>query len=86
MDGQHGIALLRYAGETHHRVLASRTEDAGQTWSEPFPLVPSNPNSSLAAVATPEHGMLVALNDLQEGRFKLSLYLTRQSSIFASVR
>jgi predicted neuraminidase len=76
LDGQRGIALLRYAGDTHHRVLASRTEDAGQTWSEPYPLDPSNPNSSLAAVATPEHGLLVALNDLQEGRFKLSLYLT----------
>ncbi|WP_033053330.1 sialidase family protein [Pseudomonas sp. GM41(2012)] len=76
LDGQRGIALLRYAGDTHHRVLATRTEDAGQTWSEPYPLDPSNPNSSLAAVATPEHGLLVALNDLQEGRFKLSLYGT----------
>ncbi|WP_095143665.1 exo-alpha-sialidase [Pseudomonas sp. Irchel s3b6] len=76
LDGQRGIAMLRYAGDTHHRVLASRTEDAGQTWSEPYPLDPSNPNSSLAAVATPEHGLLVALNDLQEGRFKLSLYRT----------
>ena len=76
LDGRRGIALLRYAGNTHHRVLASRTEDAGQTWSEPYPLDPSNPNSSLAAIATPEHGLLVALNDLQEGRFKLSLYGT----------
>ncbi|POA21330.1 hypothetical protein C1886_05135 [Pseudomonas sp. FW300-N1A1] len=76
LDGQRGIAMLRYAGDTHHRVLATRTEDAGQTWSEPYPLDPSNPNSSLAAVATPEHGLLVALNDLQEGRFKLSLYKT----------
>ncbi|WP_150806060.1 sialidase family protein [Pseudomonas fluorescens] len=76
LDGQRGIALLRYAGNVHHRVLATRTEDAGQTWSEPYPLDPSNPNSSLAAVATPEHGLLVALNDLQEGRFKLSLYGT----------
>jgi predicted neuraminidase len=76
LDGQRGIALLRYAGNIHHRVLATRTEDAGQTWSEPYPLNPWNPNSSLAAVATPEHGLLVALNDLQEGRFKLSLYGT----------
>jgi predicted neuraminidase len=76
LDGQRGVALLRYAGETHHRVLASRTEDAGQSWSEPVPLDASNPNSSLAAVATPGHGLLVALNDLQEGRFKLSLYGT----------
>ncbi|RMS45788.1 BNR/Asp-box repeat protein, partial [Pseudomonas amygdali pv. photiniae] len=38
LDGQRAVALLRYAGETFHRVLASRTEDGGQTWSEPPPL------------------------------------------------
>ncbi|MFQ6348066.1 sialidase family protein [Pseudomonas sp. R11F] len=75
-DGQRAVAMLRYAGDTHHRVLASRTEDAGQTWSEPYPLAPANPNSSLAAVATQDDGLLVALNDLQDGRFKLSLYGT----------
>ncbi|MFP3495026.1 sialidase family protein [Pseudomonas sp. SIMBA_059] len=75
-DGQRAVAMLRYAGDTHHRVLASRTEDAGQTWSEPYPLAPANPNSSLAAVATQDEGLLVALNDLQDGRFKLSLYGT----------
>ncbi|MCS4285908.1 putative neuraminidase [Pseudomonas sp. BIGb0278] len=76
LDGQRAVAMLRYAGETHHRVLASRTEDAGQTWSEPYPLEPANPNSSLAAVGTDDDGLLVALNDLQDGRFKLSLYGT----------
>lgn len=76
LDDQRAVALLRYAGNTHHRVLASRTEDGGQTWSEPLPLAPSNPNSSLAAVGTPDHRLLVALNDLRDGRFKLSLYGT----------
>lgn len=73
MDEHSAIAMLRYAGDTHHKVLASRTEDAGQTWSEPYPLDPSNPNSSLAAVATPNQGLLVALNDLEDGRFRLRL-------------
>lgn len=76
LDDKRAIAMLRYAGNTHHRVLASRTEDAGRTWSEPYPLEPSNPNSSLAAVATQGDGLLVALNDLEDGRFKLSLYGT----------
>ncbi|MBW8354072.1 MAG: exo-alpha-sialidase [Pseudomonas sp.] len=76
LDERRAIAMLRYAGDTHHKVLASRTEDAGQTWSEPYPLQPSNPNSSLAAVGTDDQGLLVALNDLQDGRFKLSLYGT----------
>ena len=75
LDGQRAIALLRHSGEDR-RVLASRTEDAGRTWSEPTLLEPSNPDSSLAAIATPRHGLLVALNDLKQGRFRLSLYGT----------
>src|SRR5690606_7902443 len=65
-----------YAGDELHRVLASRTEDGGKTWSTPVPLTPNNPNSSLAAIVTPRHGLLVALNDLVDGRFRLSLYGT----------
>jgi predicted neuraminidase len=79
MDAHNAIAMLRYAGDTFYKVLASRTEDAGQTWSEPYPLDPSNPNSSLAAVATPNHGLLVALNDLEDGRFRLRLMGTDAS-------
>ena len=75
LDRQRAIALLRHSGEDR-RVLASRTEDAGRTWSEPTLLEPSNPDSSLAAIATPRHGLLVALNDLKQGRFRLSLYGT----------
>jgi len=73
MGEQSAVALLRYAGEEHHKVLASRTEDGGQSWSEPYAVDPSNPNSSLAAVSTPNHGLLVALNDLEDGRFRLRL-------------
>lgn len=76
LDERRAVALLRYAGDTHHRVLASRTEDAGRTWSTPQPLEPSNPNSSLAAVGRPDGSLLVALNDLQDGRFRLTLYGT----------
>jgi len=70
------IAMLRYAGNEHHRVLASRTEDAGRTWSEPVPLEPFNPNSSLSAALTHRNTLLVALNNLRDGRFRLSLYET----------
>lgn len=79
MDEHNAVAMLRYAGDTHHKVLASRTEDAGQTWSEPYPLDPANPNSALAAIATPDHGFLVALNDLEDGRFRLRLMDTDAS-------
>ena len=82
LDEWNAIALLRYAGSTHHQILASRTQDAGQTWSEPYPEDPSNPNSSLAAVVTPGQGMLVAMNDLEDGRFRLSLMETNEEMDF----
>jgi predicted neuraminidase len=76
LDEQRAVAMLRYAGKGERHVLASRTEDGGRTWSEPQALQPQNPNSSLAAVGTSGHGLLVALNDLSNGRFRLSLYGT----------
>lgn len=76
LGSRSAVALLRNAGEPGLRVLASRTDDAGRTWSEPRPLEPFNPNSSLAAIHTPDHGLLVALNDSRDGRFRLSLYGT----------
>ena len=76
LDEQRAVALLRYAGEQHHRVLASHTTDSGRTWSTPQPLEPSNPNSSLAAVGRPDGSLLVAMNDLEDGRFRLTLYAT----------
>ncbi|MCY1284526.1 BNR repeat-like domain protein [compost metagenome] len=76
LDGQRALAMLRYAGEEHHRVMASRSEDSGQTWSETYPLYPANPNSALTAVTSADHGLLVALNDLTDGRFRLRLMKT----------
>ena len=76
LDERRAVALLRYAGEEQHRVLASYSEDAGRSWSYPQPVEPSNPNSSLAAVGRPDGSLLVAMNDLEDGRFRLTLYAT----------
>jgi predicted neuraminidase len=70
------VALLRYAGNGPRHVLASNTNDAGKTWSKPRAIDPRNPNSSLAAIASPDHGLLVAMNNLTNGRYRLSLYDT----------
>lgn len=72
------VAMLRYASGTAGNVLFSRTADAGRTWSEPQPAPPNNQDSSLTAVALSKSGgdILVALNDLTLGRFRLSLYQT----------
>jgi predicted neuraminidase len=72
------VAMLRYASGQAGKVLFSRTGDAGRSWSTPAPAPPSNQDSSLAAVALrePGGGILVALNDLTLGRFRLSLMQT----------
>jgi predicted neuraminidase len=71
------VALMRNAGRSPGKVLASFTADRGQTWTESAPVDPWNPNSALAAV-TAQRGdeILVVLNNLQAGRHRLSLYQT----------
>jgi predicted neuraminidase len=73
LDDRRAIALLRYAGEEEGHVLATVTADAGQTWSEERPVDPWNPNSSLAAVRSHRDTLLVAQNNLADGRFRLTL-------------
>lgn len=72
LDDRRAIALLRYAGREGH-VLATVTADAGQTWSEERAIEPWNPNSSLAAVRSHRNTLLVAQNNLADGRFRLTL-------------
>ncbi|WP_028614536.1 sialidase family protein [Halopseudomonas pelagia] len=72
LDDRRAIALLRYAGREGH-VLATVTADAGQTWSEERAIEPWNPNSSLAAIRSHRDTLLVAQNNLADGRFRLTL-------------
>lgn len=72
LDEQSAVALLRYAGRRGH-VLAAFTEDGGQSWSQEQMVAPHNPNSSLAAVRSHRNTLLVAQNNLEDGRFRLSL-------------
>ena len=72
IDGKRAVALLRQAGENSH-VLATVTDDAGQTWRPEWPVTPWNPNASLAAVKSHRGTLLVAQNNLVDGRFRLSL-------------
>nr|WP_231703369.1 sialidase family protein [Halopseudomonas pelagia] len=73
LDKRRAIALLRYAGVEEGHVLATMTADAGQTWSEELPVDPWNPNSSLSAVRSHRNTLLVAQNNLADGRFRLTL-------------
>ena len=78
LSGESALALLRNSGKEHGKVLASFTRDRGQTWSDPVQIEPWNPNSSLAAISAfdAENDILVAMNNLRDGRHQLSLYET----------
>lgn len=76
LGGDSALALLRNAGMEHGKVLASFTKDRGMTWSEHVPVAPWNPNSAVAAIAESDGQILVALNDLRDGRFRMTLYQT----------
>jgi predicted neuraminidase len=76
LDEDSAVALLRNAGRAHGKVLASFSHDRGETWSELQPADAWNPNSAVAAINEGDDDILVALNDLRDGRFRLSLYQT----------
>ena len=68
-------ALLRYSGDAPHRVQSSTTSDAGRHWTAPEKLIIANPDSAVAAINLGNGKMLAALNDTEDGRFRLSLAL-----------
>lgn len=69
------ISLLRYAGDPPRRVLVSETSETGESWSQPRMAPIVNPNSGLTAVRYSDDEILIALNDLEQGRHRLTLYL-----------
>lgn len=79
LNGDSAVALLRNAGEDHGKVLATFSHDRGENWSEMVPVDPWNPNSAVAAINDGDNSILVALNDLQDGRFRMSLYQTDEA-------
>ncbi|HLS99704.1 MAG TPA: sialidase family protein [Porticoccaceae bacterium] len=79
LGGDSALALLRNAGVEHGKVLATYTRDRGRTWSEHVPVAPWNPDSAVAAIGEGDGHILVALNDIADGRFRLTLYQTDET-------
>ena len=64
---------MRHSGDGPRRVIEASTNDAGQHWGKPQNTALSNPDAAISGVALSDGRMLVALNDIEEGRSALSL-------------
>lgn len=73
LDKSNSLALLRYAGEPPGRVWSSTSSDTGESWSKPEKLDLPNPNAAVALLNTGDGNLLLALNDTDDGRNRLSL-------------
>ncbi|MDA0271806.1 MAG: exo-alpha-sialidase [Proteobacteria bacterium] len=73
LDEASALGLLRYAGDPPGRVLSVFSEDAGAHWSEPVRTKLPNPNSAVSIINLGDGKLLLALNDLEDGRHRMSL-------------
>ena len=73
LDPTQGIAMLRYAGGEPYRLLSTRTLDGGLHWAPPHVTDLANSNAAVALLNLGDGTLLMALNDLEQGRHKLSL-------------
>lgn len=74
---QQAIALMRDTGPRPGRVLASRSDDAGQHWSKEEKLTQPNPDSAVAGLRRPDGSLLLVFNDTESGRHSLALAMSR---------
>jgi predicted neuraminidase len=66
-------AFLRYAGPPPNRILSVETADGGSHWSKPRKEELPNPNAAIACLRLAGDGLLLALNNVENGRDDLSL-------------
>lgn len=69
--------LLRYAGGAPKRLLTSHTSDGGRHWQSPRKAQVPNSNAAVSAVRMPDGNILGVMNDLDAGRYSLSLLISR---------
>ena len=73
LDEFSAIGLLRYSGDPPGRVLSVFSQDAGAHWSTPIRTDLPNPDSAVSIINPGNGYLLLALNDLEDGRHRLSL-------------
>ncbi len=73
---QQAQVLMRRSGSSPKRVIATTTDDAGQHWSPPAATALANPDAALSGVVLPDGRILVVLNNIEDGRYALSLVVS----------
>lgn len=81
-DAQKAIALFRQtrASPQVKQIPVSDTKDAGQSWRVAQDLVIANPNSALASLTLGDGTRLMVLNDVEVGRYRLVMLMSKQGS------
>lgn len=70
------VAYCRDSGDAPFRVLKSISTDAGETWSPTVDTDVPNPGSSLEVIVLHNGDWLMVLNDTEEGRHQLAVWLS----------
>ncbi|MFT4997961.1 MAG: putative neuraminidase [Flavobacteriales bacterium] len=66
------LALMRNAG-SDKMLLASISDDGGQSWQASYRQSIANPNSALAAIRRSDDSLIAILNNTKDGRHQLAL-------------
>ena len=77
-SASNAMGLMRYAGATPKRVLAVRTTDGGQHWTQPWKTSLPNPNAAVAGARLDDGSLMVVFNDSEEDRSSLSLAVSSE--------
>lgn len=70
------VAMMRDNGDAPGRVQMSISQDRGQHWTPASKTNIPNPGSSVELLSLQDGRWLLVCNDLEEGRYQLSLYLS----------
>ena len=80
-DASHAIAYFRQTRNSGPaQIITSKTSDAGWNWNVGKDLDLENPNSAIAGITLSNKNRLLVLNDLKEGRHRLTLMASKPLS------
>lgn len=75
------VALMRDNGDAPGRIQMSVSRDRGAQWTPASDIQIPNPGSSLELITLLDGRWLLVCNDLEEGRYALSLYLSNDEGM-----